>query len=111
MAGAGLVDLYAAAGLDSGIALPVSIRQARGALLRMVEDGEVCRTNARAAWNDIQRAAEEAYDRSAACTFSSFVGYEWTSGIASNNHRNVLFRNQLVPHCRSRRWRRRAVRS
>ena len=33
MAGTGLVDLYAAAGLDGGIALPLSIRQARGALL------------------------------------------------------------------------------
>ncbi len=45
-------------------------------------------------WSRIQQAAEEAYDRTAACEFTSFVGYEWsgTPGV-SNLHRNVLFRN------------------
>jgi hypothetical protein len=49
-------------------------------------------------WRVIREAAEGAYDRSAACTFTSFVGYEWTGGPGSNNiHRNVIFRNHLVP--------------
>ena len=49
-------------------------------------------------WTRIQEAAEQAYDRSAACEFTSFVGYEWsgTPGV-SNLHRNVLFRNTRVP--------------
>ncbi len=46
-------------------------------------------------WEEIQSAAEEAYDRTSACRFTSFVGYEWTGmpGMA-NIHRNVVFRNE-----------------
>jgi hypothetical protein len=60
-------------------------------------EGEICYAAAQSAWKDIQDAAEEAYDRGAACQFTSLIGYEWTSGIASNLHRNVLFRNHMVP--------------
>ena len=42
------------------------------------EDGELCYDQARLVWKDIQAAAEEAYDRTSECAFSSFVGYEWT---------------------------------
>jgi len=59
--------------------------------------GELCYAAARSVWAEIQAAAEEAYDRSAACQFTSLIGYEWTSSVASNLHRNVLFRNHLVP--------------
>ncbi len=49
-------------------------------------------------WDEIQQAAEGAHDRTAACTFSSFVGYEWTkSTFGKNLHRNVVFRNDIVP--------------
>jgi hypothetical protein len=49
-------------------------------------------------WLETQAAAEEFYDRSAACTFTSFVGYEWTgTPDAANLHRNVIFRNAVVP--------------
>ncbi len=44
-------------------------------------------------WADLRAAAEAAYDRTSACTFTSFVGYEWTG----YTHRNVIFRNAEVP--------------
>ena len=49
-------------------------------------------------WGEIQRAAEQAYDRTSACRFTSFVGYEWTGATkVSNYHRNVVFRDHHVP--------------
>jgi hypothetical protein len=63
------------------------------------EGAALCLEAAQHVWRDTQAAAEEAYDRSAACRFTSFVGYEWTSGVdnGKNLHRNVLFRNASVP--------------
>ncbi len=66
---------------------------------RLVEvcgsDGQLCFDESITLWNDIQAAAEDAYDR---CTFTSFVGYEWTGSPATKNlHRNVVFRNAEVP--------------
>ena len=63
------------------------------------DDGEICRQAASGPWREAQQAAEQAYDRSADCQFTSFVGYEWTgvAGRAANLHRNVLFRNNKVP--------------
>jgi hypothetical protein len=57
-----------------------------------------CYTRQSLLWLEDQDAAEEFYDRSAACTFTSFVGYEWTGtpGLV-NLHRNVIFRNDVVP--------------
>jgi hypothetical protein len=61
-------------------------------------DGDECLRAARTPWRAIQDAAEAAYDRSAACEFTTFVGYEWTGAPGSNNlHRNVIFRNDRVP--------------
>jgi hypothetical protein len=61
-------------------------------------DGARCREQEALAWRAIQDAAEEAYDRSAACRFTSFVGYEWSGMPDGNNlHRNVVFRNAAVP--------------
>ena len=49
-------------------------------------------------WQEMQAAAEEAYDRTAACTFTSFIGYEHTpSPLGRHLHRNVIFRNHIVP--------------
>lgn len=61
-------------------------------------DGKRCLDAARGPWKQAIGAAEDAYDRSEACTFSSFVGYEHTgSWDQSSYHRNVIFRNGNVP--------------
>ncbi len=60
--------------------------------------GAACLDAARTPWREIQEAAETHYDRSAACRFTTFVGYEWTGSISAKNlHRNVLFRTAAVP--------------
>ena len=57
-----------------------------------------CMEAAKIRWKAMQQAAEEAYDRSSSCGFTSFVAYEYTNTIAvSNLHRNVIFRNAQVP--------------
>jgi hypothetical protein len=57
-----------------------------------------CADSAASAWREVQDSAEAAYDRSDACTFTSFVGYEWSGGPGGFNlHRNVIFRNHIVP--------------
>jgi len=63
------------------------------------DGAENCLRAAAGVWQSIQDAAEEAYDRSAACRFTSFVGYEWTATLEDgiNLHRNVIFRNDRVP--------------
>lgn len=62
------------------------------------EDGQLCRDYAKAPWKKIIEAAEEAYDRSAECEFTSFVAYEYTGTPGTSNyHRNVIFRNGQVP--------------
>jgi Protein of unknown function (DUF3604) len=61
------------------------------------KDGADCRAAGRGPWREIQDAAEAYYDRSAACRFTTFVGYEWTGMPAGDNlHRNVIFRNQVA---------------
>ncbi len=61
------------------------------------DDGSLCLDYAREPWRQIQEAAEEAYDRSSACRFTSFVGYEYTGTPGTSNyHRNVVFRNANV---------------
>jgi hypothetical protein len=51
-----------------------------------------------AGWREIQAAAEAVYDRTDACSFTSFVAYEWSGSPGSLNlHRNVIFRNHVVP--------------
>jgi hypothetical protein len=62
------------------------------------EDGRHCLEAAKIPWQDTQAAAEAAYDRTPQCEFTSFVAYEWTAAPSSNNlHRNVIFRNEIVP--------------
>jgi hypothetical protein len=63
------------------------------------EDSQHCLAAAGIVWNEHQRAAEQSYDRSARCEFTTFVAYEWTAAIggAGHLHRNVIFRNERVP--------------
>jgi hypothetical protein len=62
------------------------------------EGGRRCLEASRGPWQEMQAAAEGAYDRTSACRFTSFVGYEWTGSLDTNNlHRNVIFRNERVP--------------
>lgn len=57
-----------------------------------------CALLAKEVWGRLVQAAEEAYDRTSECTFTSFPGYEYTGTPAvSNRHRVVLFRNSTVP--------------
>ncbi|MGH7805588.1 MAG: DUF3604 domain-containing protein, partial [Candidatus Binatia bacterium] len=57
--------------------------------------GGACVEAARTPWGIAQEAAAEAYDR---CSFTSFVGYEWSgSPLIKNLHRNVIFANEHVP--------------
>ncbi len=57
-----------------------------------------CPALAGSVWARVRGAAQDAYDRSSDCSFTAFVGYEYTGvpGI-SNLHRNVIFRNASVP--------------
>lgn len=62
------------------------------------EDGSDCLAAAAEIWQQHQRAAEEAYDRSENCQFTSFVAYEYSLAVESSNlHRNVIFANSSVP--------------
>jgi hypothetical protein len=60
--------------------------------------GVDCDAAAASVWQDMQAAAEEAYDRTAACTFTTFIGYEHTPSPGGRHmHRNVIFRDDRVP--------------
>ena len=49
------------------------------------------------AWQRIQSAAEQHYDRSSDCSFTTFNAYEYTDAPDyANLHRNVIFRNERV---------------
>ena len=57
-----------------------------------------CTTQAALVWQDELDAAEEFYDRTDACAFTTFPAYEWTNNLNGFNlHRNIIFRNAEVP--------------
>ncbi len=62
------------------------------------DDSRKCLEAARSAWDEVIEAAEEWNDRSGACNRTTFIAYEYSSiRLASNLHRNVVFRNHIVP--------------
>jgi hypothetical protein len=59
--------------------------------------GVDCSAGLQKYWSNIQQAAEEHYDRSSECKFTTFVGYEYTDAPNFKNlHRNVIYRNANV---------------
>lgn len=59
------------------------------------EDGSLCREFARTPWQRIQESANAANEP---CTFTAFIGYEYTGTPGgSNYHRNVIFKGDVVP--------------
>jgi len=59
---------------------------------------ERCLSAARSIWDEEVAAAEEFYDRSEQCSFTTLVAYEYTANTnISARHRNVLFRGTDIP--------------
>ncbi len=57
-----------------------------------------CRAVLGGVWKEAQDAAERWYDRSDECRFTTFPAYEYSySPWRSKVHRNVIFRNRVVP--------------
>lgn len=77
----------------------VECTEAVPARVPICEGEEGCVEAARAErWQAIREAAEAADDKTAACGFTAFVGYEYTATPNIDNlHRLVLFRNARVP--------------
>jgi hypothetical protein len=61
-------------------------------------DGELCGRAAETVWQKNIAVAEEWNDTSENCERTAFVAYEYSSfRLGSNLHRNVIFRNAVVP--------------
>ncbi|MCH2173022.1 DUF3604 domain-containing protein [Myxococcota bacterium] len=62
------------------------------------EDAKRCLEAARSAWDETITAAAAWNDESEACERTTFIAYEYSSiRLSSNLHRNVIFRNDIVP--------------
>ena len=63
------------------------------------QGGIACLFAAASVWQQtVQTAAEAHYDRTSACTFTTFNAYEWTGQAAQGGiHRNVVFSGNVVP--------------
>ncbi|MCC6620382.1 MAG: DUF3604 domain-containing protein [Deltaproteobacteria bacterium] len=62
------------------------------------DGGADCLGGEASAWDEIREAAAAAHDATPACTFTTFVGYEWSGAPGTQNlHRNVIFESDKVP--------------
>ena len=61
---------------------------------------EICLAAAEQPWQETIQAAEEHYDRTESCAFTTFIGYEWTGAAYSGNnlHRNIIFDSSNIPY-------------
>ena len=61
-------------------------------------DHRWCRDALSEAWNENWETVERHYDRTSECRFTSFHGYEYSNSPAGSMlHRNLIFRNEIVP--------------
>ena len=57
-----------------------------------------CRGGLASGWQETVAAAERHYDRSSACAFTTFIGWEYTRAPQqSMTHRNIILRNEIGP--------------
>ena len=83
----------------------VRVFMTENAKVRPTRDKSVCGANngdclkaEKRVWDDMIRSAQTAYDTSSECSFTSFVGYEYTrSPNGQHLHRNTIFKNASVP--------------
>ncbi|MDP5209551.1 DUF3604 domain-containing protein [Microbulbifer sp. 2205BS26-8] len=62
------------------------------------KNNEDCEKASRIVWREMIESAEAAYDKTETCSFSTFVGYEYTRSTNNNHlHRNTIFKNASVP--------------
>ncbi|MCE2391393.1 MAG: DUF3604 domain-containing protein, partial [Proteobacteria bacterium] len=89
---------YAPTDLESGTAEIVGRVDSLNSPPICGADGTLCREAAGEVWRETQAAAERWNDAAPSCAFTSFVGYEYTKTPEFTKiHRNILFRNQIVP--------------
>ena len=61
-------------------------------------DGLRCRAELSRAWDETRAAAERWYDRTSACTFTTFHAWEYSATPRrSKVHRNVILRSEIAP--------------
>lgn len=88
---------------EGGFSSAVDRMQSLGGLFDRKEeicgpDLKHCRDALKTAWQLNQQMTEQYYDRSADCRFTSFHGYEYSNTVSfSKVHRNIIFRNEIVP--------------
>jgi hypothetical protein len=57
-----------------------------------------CQSATTGVWTRVIQAAEDAYDLTSSCDFTTFIAYEYTGlPLGANLHRNIIFRNDRVP--------------
>jgi hypothetical protein len=73
------------------VAFNLTIQSATPTRMGLCGAGDInCITQAGLVWQDELDAAEEFYDRTAACSFTTFPAYEWTNNLDGYNlHRNI----------------------
>jgi len=77
--------------------LGIMTLEGRGATI-CGDEARPCRAAAKSRWQETQRAAEEFYDRSSSCKFTTLVAWEYSRSPGRTKiHRNVFFRNNVVP--------------
>ena len=61
-------------------------------------ENRTCRDALKTAWDQNREITERFYDRTGACSFTTFHGYEYSNSVSlSKVHRNIIFRNASVP--------------